>query len=136
MFKLKGRQNSPEKFFKIKDSYQLGHWAEEFACNHLKKSGFKILNRRFHTRFGEIDIIASKKDCLYFIEVKFRSPHNLVSPLASITPKKLKRFKKAVQFYMLKNPEILQKYTLQTVALTLELTPRRTVKLEWTPFFL
>jgi putative endonuclease len=39
----------------------------------LKKSGLKIIEQNFHSRFGEIDIVAEKDDILHFVEVKATS---------------------------------------------------------------
>jgi putative endonuclease len=47
-----------------------GDIAEELACGFLLERGFFIVERNFYSRFGEIDIIASKDDTLHFIEVK------------------------------------------------------------------
>lgn len=53
----------------LKD-YVFGFNAESKAVRYLEKNGFKILERNFHSRFGEIDIIATKGQNLHFIEVK------------------------------------------------------------------
>lgn len=52
-------------------AYLDGILGEDKACNFLKKQGFEILKRNFHSKFGEIDIIAKKDEILHFIEVKF-----------------------------------------------------------------
>jgi putative endonuclease len=43
---------------------------ENIACIYLKKQGFKIIERNYGQKWGEIDIIAIKEDRIYFIEVK------------------------------------------------------------------
>ena len=53
------------------EAYLSGILGEDKACAFLKKQGFKILKRNFHSKFGEIDIIATKDEILHFIEVKF-----------------------------------------------------------------
>ncbi len=137
MVKLNCFKKRPfKKLTSPKAPYQLGHWGEDLSCNYLKKKGFKILNRRFYTRFGEIDIIALKNNSLYFIEVKMRSHNHLAHPLMTITPKKIKRFKKAIQFYLLKHPEIIKEYTIQAVAFSIELKRDGKAHIEWIPFFL
>ncbi len=52
-------------------AYLDGILGEDKACKFLKKQGFEILKRNFHSKFGEIDIIAKKDEILHFIEVKF-----------------------------------------------------------------
>lgn len=50
----------------------LGAWGEYRAAEYLRKKGYKILACNYHSRFGEIDIIARKKQILAFVEVKLR----------------------------------------------------------------
>ena len=47
----------------------VGKEAEEKASLYLQKEGYTILERNFHSKFGEIDIIASKENQLHFFEV-------------------------------------------------------------------
>ena len=46
---------------------------EDIAVNYLKKKGYKIIERNFRKGYGEIDIIALKKNVLVFVEVKTRT---------------------------------------------------------------
>ncbi len=43
------------------------------AAKYLVSQGFEILEKNFHSKFGEIDIIAKKDDVLHFVEVKSTS---------------------------------------------------------------
>jgi putative endonuclease len=54
------------------NSYDQGLWAETIAAMYLCLKGYKILERRYKTKMGEIDIIARKKRTLAIIEVKYR----------------------------------------------------------------
>jgi putative endonuclease len=49
-----------------------GHLGEELAARHLERSGYRILDRNFRTRFGELDLVAEGDRCLVFCEVKTR----------------------------------------------------------------
>jgi len=51
---------------------KFGNVGENIVANKLKKDGFSILHRNYKKRYGEIDIIAAKKDLLIFVEVKMR----------------------------------------------------------------
>jgi len=62
-----------------------GHQSELLVADLLKDQGFKILEQNYKKFFGEIDIIAQKKDLIVFVEVKARknsqiSMHELVRP--------------------------------------------------------
>jgi putative endonuclease len=48
---------------------QLG---EDFACGHLRRLGYEILDRNYRTRHGELDVVAYDGDRLVFVEVKAR----------------------------------------------------------------
>ncbi|EIZ7125690.1 YraN family protein, partial [Campylobacter jejuni] len=60
-----------------------------------------ILKRNFHSKFGEIDIIAKKDEILHFIEVKFTQNDYEVSE--RLDRKKLEKILKTIEFYHLKN---------------------------------
>ena len=45
---------------------------EHIACKYIKKRGYKILEKNYRTRYGEIDIVAVDSDVLCFVEVKSR----------------------------------------------------------------
>ncbi len=88
-------------------SRAIGNIAEDLACKFLIKNNYKIVDRNFYSKFGEIDIIALKNRVLHFIEVK--SGKNF-DPVYAITPKKIDKILKTVNYYILKkkiNSEIV-----------------------------
>ncbi len=52
---------------------QRGRGGEAIVAHYLSKQGFTILAFNYAKQFGEIDLIASKKSLLVFVEVKMRS---------------------------------------------------------------
>lgn len=84
----------------LKNSKEKGAFFEEKAMKYLEENGFLIVDRNFYTKFGEIDIIASKDNILHFIEVK--SGMNF-EPIFNITQTKISRLIKTAQMYILKN---------------------------------
>ena len=78
-----------------------GNLAEDRACTFLEEKGFLIMERNFYSRFGEIDVIATKDEVLHFIEVK--SGLDYESAIQNITPSKLRKFIKTVNVYLKKN---------------------------------
>lgn len=78
-----------------------GNIGEDKAAVFLEEEGFLIIERNFYSRFGEIDIIASKDEVLHFIEVK--SGLDYESAIQNITPSKLNKFIKTVNVYLKKN---------------------------------
>ena len=59
---------------KLSESKKLiGQWGEDQACEYLRRHGYRIVGRNYACRFGEIDVIASKRGFLAFVEVKLRA---------------------------------------------------------------
>ncbi len=82
-------------------SRDIGMVGEQIAVEYLKKKGYKILEKNFKLRFSEIDIIALDKDVLVFVEVKTKTNLRFGQPYEEITPAKLKKLKRGVQYYLL-----------------------------------
>ncbi len=79
---------------------RLGHFGETLACIHLFFHGYKILERNFHSRFGEIDIIAKKHSVTVFVEVKARSGKMLADPVYAVDSYKQQKLIKTAYHYM------------------------------------
>jgi putative endonuclease len=87
---------------------QLGDLGEDIACKYLKRKGFRILERNYLRKWGEIDIVAEKAQLLSFIEVKSVSlpagrqvSRESYRPEENVHPAKLKRLHRAIQTYLL-----------------------------------
>ena len=78
-----------------------GNIAEKKAVEFLESEGFFVIEQNFYSRFGEIDIIASKEDVLHFIEVK--SGEDYEKAIQNITRSKLAKIIKTADVYMKKN---------------------------------
>jgi putative endonuclease len=50
----------------------IGALGERLAAEHLERSGYRIVERNYRTRYGELDIVAVGERCLVFCEVKTR----------------------------------------------------------------
>lgn len=79
-----------------------GKIGEDIACQYLSKNNYKIIERNFNCRQGEIDIIAKDKNEIVFIEVKTRRNNSYGSPIDAITYYKQKHIIKSVQYYLYK----------------------------------
>ncbi len=67
-----------------KERLELGRRGEDIAARFLKKMGYKIIERNFRCRIGEIDIIAFEKGVLIFIEIKTRTSDSFAPPQLSV----------------------------------------------------
>ena len=77
-----------------------GYRAETLACAYLLFHGYKIEKRNFHSRFGEIDIIAKKDGVTVFVEVKARSGNMLADPVCAVDLYKQQKLIKTAYYYM------------------------------------
>ncbi len=88
------------------NSRSAGKKGEDLACKFLKKDKYKILEKNFSCRQGEIDIIAEdRKRVLCFVEVKARSREDFGLPAEAVTHRKQKKLL-ATAFVYLENKNI------------------------------
>ena len=73
------------------DNQKAGKLGEDLAAEALRELGYAILARRYRTRYGEIDIVATDKDTLIFVEVKARRTDRFGSAAESVTGWKQRR---------------------------------------------
>ncbi len=78
-----------------------GDVAETLTCKFLQERGFVIVERNVYSRFGEIDIVATKENLLHFIEVK--SAADFEQAIQNVTSQKISRIIKTVDVYMKKH---------------------------------
>ncbi len=79
---------------------KFGKIGEELACQYLQKNGYKIIEKNFEARQGEIDIIAMEQNELVFIEVKTRTNIKYGKPVESVDANKQKHLIKTVEYYL------------------------------------
>ncbi|MFC1837373.1 YraN family protein [Thermodesulfobacteriota bacterium] len=79
---------------------KLGAKGEEIAGRYLKGRGYRIIERNYRSRLGEIDIIAEQGQDLVFIEVKTRTDILFGTPFESITVQKQKQLAKVALEYL------------------------------------
>jgi len=69
----------------------LGLEGETLACLALEAAGYRIVQRRYRTRFGELDIVARHEHSIVFVEVKARRGGAFGDPAAAVTAQKQRR---------------------------------------------
>lgn len=80
--------------------HEIGKIGEDLAVKYLEQNGYKILERNFECRQGEIDIIAIEKEEIVFIEVKTRTNQKYGKPIDAVNQTKQKHLIKSVQYYI------------------------------------
>lgn len=97
---------------------QIGDFAENKACEYLKRLGHKIIDRNWKTKLCEIDIISKKGETIFFVEVKYRNNILQGGGLSVITTKKLRQMKFAAEHYVLSNKIAEVNLRLAAISLT------------------
>ena len=78
---------------------KLGARGERKARFYLRLQGWKILEKNFKNPFGEIDIIAKKRDTVAFIEVKTRLSDIFGLPSESVTQQRKLKYIRGANYY-------------------------------------
>lgn len=87
---------------------QFGKAGEEYTAQWLEAKGYGILAKNYHSRYGEIDIIAENDEYIVFVEVKTRQSGAMVSALEAVTREKQRKILLTAQTYLSKYPTDLQ----------------------------
>lgn len=80
----------------------LGKLGEDLAVEYLKKKGFRIIERNYRQKWGELDVVAVSPDkTLVIIEVKTVSGSEpRITGENQMTASKLKKLRRAVEAYV------------------------------------
>lgn len=86
-----------------KHKKKIGDLGENITCRFLVKRGFRILDRNYSKKWGEIDIVAEKDRILHFVEVKTVVSHETgkYRPEENVNHQKLKRLSRIIQTYLI-----------------------------------
>lgn len=91
----------------MSSSYEQGLAAEDMAARYLETKGFRILERRYRIRQGEIDLIAEALDdngsSVVFFEVKYRKDLDFGRPSLAVDRRKMQRIIQTARHYMAAN---------------------------------
>ncbi len=85
------------------NTLQSGNQGEDSACRYLTQKGYRILARNYRKPCGEIDIIATDKKTLVFVEVKKRASNAFGGPIAAVTRAKQHKIILTAQCYLKEN---------------------------------
>lgn len=84
-------------------SRQKGYDAEALACQYLIEKGFKLLDKNYTTKAGEIDLIMQDRETLVFVEVKNRASIYFGYGFEAVDNKKQQRLTLAAKQYLVAN---------------------------------
>ncbi len=81
----------------------MGREAEELACHHLQKHGLHLLERNYHCKRGEIDLVMRDASSIIFVEVRYRRNHHFGSGAESVDRHKQAKLTAAALHYLQSN---------------------------------
>ena len=81
-----------------------GAAGETLAARFLRRRGYELVEANYHSRFGEIDIIAENERFLVFAEVKTRGEQALYEPREAVFGEKQRKILKTALLYLAQNP--------------------------------
>ncbi len=99
---------------------RFGDFGERVAASHLEAKGYRILERNWSTREGEIDLIASRGNDLVFVEVRSRQGRRMGLPEESITVRKAAHVRAAAAAYLQQHPEAPPNQRIDAVVIELD----------------
>ena len=100
---------------------RIGKWGEKYAASFLEQNGYSIIDRNYHTPYGEIDIIAAEQDqgetYLVFVEVKTRTSDRFGNPEDGITRRKKDHMMAAIDQFFQENPDRCNSWQIDVIAI-------------------
>ncbi len=77
-----------------------GTWGEAIAADYLRKKHYKIIAHQFHSRFGEVDLIAENRNFIVFVEVKLRKNAIFAAPREYVGRDKQDKLRVTASIYL------------------------------------
>ena len=85
---------------------KIGAVGEKIAAEHLRRKGYRIIERNFSCRYGEIDLIARDGEDTVFVEVKLRRNADHGYAAEAVTPSKREKLRRTALFWLQRFGEV------------------------------
>ena len=95
----------------------IGDIWEDIAVRYLTEKGYRIIERNYQIKWGEIDIIMERDDITIFVEVKYRKDESHGHPLDTFTIAKRRAMKRTIMLYINKNIIDLEKIRVDYIGI-------------------
>lgn len=83
--------------------HETGSNGEKLALKFLEKQGYRVMERNYHCRIGEIDIVAKDGKELVFVEVRTKGSFDFGEPEESVNIPKRKRLVRLSYYYVIEH---------------------------------
>jgi len=97
---------------------EVGNKGEKLAVKFLKRKGYKITQRNYKCKLGEIDIIAKHDRIVVFVEVKTRQTQEFGAPQYAVTAAKRGQISRVALFYIREKKMVDQSCRFDVIAIT------------------
>ncbi len=81
----------------------VGQWGEKIAAEYLSKHNYKIIEKNYRCRFGEIDLVAWDGSSIVFVEVKARKDEKFGAPREAVNWHKQQTIVKCAKSWLFRN---------------------------------
>lgn len=102
------------------DRRELGALGEKKAVDYLRKKGYRIREKNFRCRAGEIDIVAQDKDCLVFVGVRTRTGSAFGTPEESVDAAKREKLASVALTYLQTHRKMPSLWRFDVVAIEVD----------------
>ncbi len=96
-------------------NFSKGRKGESIAQKYLEENGFCVIDKNWRTRFGELDLIATKDNVLHFVEVKLKVGDYFGTPEEMIDKRKIWQVQKTAEAYLLKNKKTATQFLITQI---------------------
>ncbi len=77
-----------------------GQYFETLAVQYLQQQGLQLRARNVSCRYGELDLVMQQRECLVFVEVKYRKDRSFGSASAMVTTTKQQKLRSTAHWYL------------------------------------
>jgi putative endonuclease len=99
---------------------EIGNRGEKIAADYLEDKGYQLLEKNYHTRYGELDIVMLHKGMVVFVEVKTRTNKVFGFPEESVTSSKMEHLQNAALLWLQEHPEAPDDWRIDVVSIYLD----------------
>ena len=116
----------------MSDNITKGKHGEKLAEIFLTEQSCQMIARRFRSRYGEIDLIATRSvDELHFVEVKYRTSDEYGEPFEAVDFRKRARLKRLAEFFLLQSGSLYLRHKVHFSVVSIVAEPDLPLSIEW-----